>query len=356
VAVGIASLIDQAQLVSNNRRNAAIAAADWVTFVNWAIESWYKFRISLDPSLYFSTVDFTLPGGANGSTFNLDLAFAVRLSTTGPLPAFTASGGPGPGKTLTATANGALSVDGVAVVAGDLILYAPVFANATSGIYRVAAPGTAGTPYILQRYSGFDEAGPLEVQVGAIVTSTAGTTFANDPFILTAFGGTVDVSPQTWIVDDVRGRFRALHGVDVNPDTGSRYTLRSRNFRQRNQGVGWWVPTAWCPIRFYDVRANLLAITPYEQSAGNYRAYFRAAPYKFATPTDGDPLDAVLEPEVEALALLAACSADGIEENDFSDKRIKRINVIKAEVTASYQRDDGQAFQIADVEDLGNGF
>lgn len=354
MAVGIASLIDQSKLVSNNRRNLAIADADWVTFVNWGIESWYKFRISLDPALYFSTVDFALAGGAAGSTFNLDLVFVVRLATVAALPAVTAAGS-GVGKTLTEVGNGALTIDSTLATAGDRVLIKDQALPANNGIYVVTNAGTAGTQFVLTRATDFDQVGPTEVQVNAIVTPTGGLTLANDPCILTVFAGILDTSPQTWVVDDVRGRFRALHGVDVNPDTGSRYTLRSRNFRQRNQGVGWWVPTAWCPIRFYDVRANLLVITPYEASAGTYRAYYRAAPYKFATPTDGDPLDAVLEPEVEAIVKLAACNALNIEETS-EDPWVKRINTIKAEVTASYQRDDGQAFQIADVEDLGNGF
>lgn len=353
MSVLIPALIDASKLVSNNRRNGAIADADWVTFVNWAIESWYKFRISLDPALYFQQQDFTLAGGINGSTFNLDLAFVVRLATTGPLPAVTAAGS-GVGKTLTENANGALTIDGTAAVFGDRVLIKDQAAAANNGIYTVTNAGSAGTTFILTRATDFDQAGPTEVQIGAIVTPTAGATLANDPCILTTFVGIVDTSPQTWTVNDTFGRFRALHGVDVNPDTGSRYTLRSRNFRQRNEGVGPWVPTAWCPIRFYDLRANMLVVTPYESSAGNYRVYYRAAPYKFATPTDGDPLDAVLEPEVEAIVKLAACNADGIEESDADDKRIKRVNVIKAEVTATYDRDDGQAFQIADVEDFGS--
>lgn len=351
MAVGIPALIDQGKAVSNNRRNAAIPDTDWVTYINWAIESWWKFRIALDPALYFQSVDFTLAGGIAGSVFNLDLAFTVRVAIAA-LPLGGTPAGSGPGKTLTAVSVGALVADGQAMVAGDRLLYTAFGLN--SGIYTVTNPGSGVAAYVLTRAIDFDQLGPNEVQVGAMVTPTAGTTFANDPFILTALTGAPDVGTQTWAVNDVAGRFRSLHGVDVNPDTGSRYTLRSRNFRQRNESVGGWIPTTWCPSRFYDLRANMLVVTPYEASAGNYRAYYRAAPYKFATPTDGDPLDAVLEPEVEAIVKLAACNADGIEESDADDKRIKRINAIKAEVTASYERDDGQAFQIADVEDLGN--
>ncbi len=53
--------------------------------------------------------------------------------------------------TLTATGNGALTVDGVAVAANDDI---GVFGEATgshNGTYKVVQPGTSGTPYILRR-------------------------------------------------------------------------------------------------------------------------------------------------------------------------------------------------------------
>ena len=121
MSVAVASLIDQAKLVSNNRRNLAIADTDWVTFINWAVESWWKFRTALDPYLYFQQLDFTLVGGAAGSQFNLDLTFTVRMASVAALPTSTAAGA-GPGKTLTENGNGALVVDGVVAVIGDRIL------------------------------------------------------------------------------------------------------------------------------------------------------------------------------------------------------------------------------------------
>lgn len=226
MALFATNLADQAQLVSNNRRNAAIASSDWVTFINWAIESWYKFRTALDPALYFATRDVTLTGGiGTGSTIDLTTGFAP--------------------------------------------------------------PG-----------------------------------------------------------------LRAVHGLDLNPDTGQRRTIRGRNFHQRNDGVGGWVPAPYALDRKYDIRAFVLNVTTYESAAGTYRVYYRAAPYKFTSINDVNSLEAVLEPEAEAIVKLAACSALGIEETS-DDPWVRRIKEIKAEVQASYERDDGQAFQIADVEDLG---
>lgn len=223
----LSALIDGAKLISNNRRNAAIADADWVTFINWGIESWAKFRISLDPGLFFGTKDVTLTGGASGSTVNLASGF---------------------------------------------------------------------TP-----------------------------------------------------------NFRSLHGVDLNPDTSSRMTVRSTNFAQRNDGVGPWIPAPFCPVRRYDVRALTLTITPYENAAGNYRVYYRGAPSTFVGTSDTNPLDTVFQPDTEALCLLAACMALRIEETA-DDPWTRRLNEIRTETAAACDRDDGAAYQIADVEELGSGW
>lgn len=228
MSVLAAALIDQAQLVSNNRRNAAIASTDWVVFINWAVESWYKFRTSLDPALYFATRDVTLTGGVAGSSIDLTTGFT--------------------------------------------------------------APG-----------------------------------------------------------------LRAVHGLDLYPDTGQRQTVRSRNFKGRNDGVGPWLPGPLCPVRRYDIRAFTLYVTPYENAAGPYRVYYRANPYKFSSSADATPLDAVLETETEAIVKLAAMSALNIEETS-TDPWAKRVQEIKNETAAACDRDDGEAFQIADVEDLGSGW
>jgi hypothetical protein len=74
-----------------------------------------------------------------------------RLSTTVALPTYTATSGPGVGRTLTANANGALSVDSVAVAVNDRILVTAAASAPDNGIYAVTQAGSAGTPWILVR-------------------------------------------------------------------------------------------------------------------------------------------------------------------------------------------------------------
>lgn len=125
----------------------------------------------------------------------------VRLTPSSALPAASGSGS-GPGKTLTALANGALSVDGIAVSTGDRLLLNNAATggvpSADLGIYVVTNPGSAGTKYILTRATDFDTAIPGEVAVGATAIASEGTTNINIPYALQAFGGTIDVSTQSW--------------------------------------------------------------------------------------------------------------------------------------------------------------
>jgi hypothetical protein len=85
---------------------------------------------------------------------------AVDLATTAALPANTYNNGTsGVGATLTATANGALSVDSTLTVVGNRILVKNEVTQANNGVYTVTQVGSAGTPYILTRATDFDTVG-----------------------------------------------------------------------------------------------------------------------------------------------------------------------------------------------------
>ena len=85
---------------------------------------------------------------------------AVELATTTALPANTYNNGAsGVGATLTANANGALSVDSTLTVVGNRILVKNEVTQANNGVYVVTQVGSAGTPYILTRATDFDTAG-----------------------------------------------------------------------------------------------------------------------------------------------------------------------------------------------------
>lgn len=111
---------------------------------------------------------------------------SCRLATTTALAANTYNNGSsGVGATLTATANGALSVDSVAVVASNRILVKNEVTQANNGVYTVTQTGSAGTPYILTRATDFDSAGTGvdQIDAGDFFLITAGTTLANTSWV-----------------------------------------------------------------------------------------------------------------------------------------------------------------------------
>lgn len=117
--------------------------------------------------------------------------YSVRLATTAALAACTPSG-TGPGKTLTANANGALSIDGVAVATGDRVLVKNQVSTSDNGIYVVTQPGSGGTPFILTRATDMDST--ADVVTANTVYVLAGSTLRMTGWRLTpvASGSTFD--------------------------------------------------------------------------------------------------------------------------------------------------------------------
>jgi hypothetical protein len=111
---------------------------------------------------------------------------AVALATTAALPANTYNNGTsGVGATLTATANGALSVDSTLTVVTERILVKNEVAGANNGVYTVTQVGSAGTPYILTRATDFDSVGTGVDQIdeGDFFLVTSGTANVNTAWV-----------------------------------------------------------------------------------------------------------------------------------------------------------------------------
>ena len=114
----------------------------------------------------------------------LDVKGSCVLATTAALAAVTyANGTSGVGATLTADANGALSVDGVAVVAADRILVKNQAAALQNGIYTVSATGAVGSAFVLTRATDSDTS--TEFNSGAFVFVEKGTANADNGYVMT---------------------------------------------------------------------------------------------------------------------------------------------------------------------------
>jgi len=111
---------------------------------------------------------------------------ACRLATATALPSNTYNNGSsGVGATLTATANGALSVDGTLVVLTNRILVKNEANQAHNGVYTVTQVGSVSTPYILTRATDYNTAGSgvNQIDAGDFFLITAGATLANTSWV-----------------------------------------------------------------------------------------------------------------------------------------------------------------------------
>jgi hypothetical protein len=114
---------------------------------------------------------------------------ACNYATTAALAANTYNNGSsGVGATLTANANGTLTIDGYTFVSGDVgkrILVKDESAGANNGIYTLTQAGTVSLPYILTRATDFDSAGTGVDQIdqGDLMLVISGTTNSNTSWV-----------------------------------------------------------------------------------------------------------------------------------------------------------------------------
>lgn len=131
-----------------------------------------------------SAQDAATKAYVDATSSGLDVKDSVRLATTAALAANTYNNGTsGVGATLTANANGALSVDGTAVVAGDRILVKNESAGANNGIYTVTTVGSGSAAYVLTRATDADTA--TELNSGAFTFVEEGSANADNGYVMT---------------------------------------------------------------------------------------------------------------------------------------------------------------------------
>jgi hypothetical protein len=106
----------------------------------------------------------------------LDWKNSVRVATTANLAATRS------GNVLTATANGALTVDGVTVAVNDRILVKDQTTGADNGLYLVTATGDGSNPFVLTRTTDADVSS--EVTAGLYVFADQGTANADTAWVL----------------------------------------------------------------------------------------------------------------------------------------------------------------------------
>lgn len=134
---------------------------------------------------------------------------AVRVATASALPGYTFGS-----NALTASGNGALSIDGVSVQPGDRVLVTKETAgNAKyNGIFVVTDAGSAGTPWILTRAADADV--DAEVKSGLFTFVTEGTAGADSGYVLATDGAiTVNTTSLSFVQFSSAGTILAGSGL-----------------------------------------------------------------------------------------------------------------------------------------------
>ena len=113
---------------------------------------------------------------------------SCNLATIAALPTVTYNNGSsGVGATLTASANGALTVDSVTATIGNRILVKNQASDLQNGVYTVTTVGDGSTPFLLTRATDMNTSGNgyNQINSGNYFLITAGSTLANTAWVQT---------------------------------------------------------------------------------------------------------------------------------------------------------------------------
>jgi hypothetical protein len=159
----------------------------------------------------------------------LDAKTSVRLATAGALPANTRSG-----NVLTASANGALTVDGLAVAVNDRVLVRNEATGANNGLYAVTAVGSGAAPWVLTRTADADAS--AEVSPGLFTFVEEGNTMAASSWVLsTAAPVTLNTTALTFVQFSGGGTYLSGNGLQL---TGSVFSVLGTANRISVSGAG----------------------------------------------------------------------------------------------------------------------
>ena len=147
---------------------------------------------------------------ANG----LDVKASVRVATTGNLSASYNNGN----GTLTASSNGAISIDGVSLSADDRVLVKDQSTGAQNGFYKVTTVGSGSAAFVLTRTPDADAAS--ELTAGAFTFVEEGTANADNGYVLSTDGAiTLGTTAITFEQFSGAGQISAGNGLTKTGNT-----------------------------------------------------------------------------------------------------------------------------------------
>jgi len=223
----------------NPTGNIALSANTWINNLATPVED----------------ADAANKGYVDAVAQGLDIKASVGLATTSALAAYTYNNGTsGVGATITANANGALSIDGTVSSADERVLIKNETGGGApyNGIYVVTQIGSAGTPFILTRAVDFNapaeipgaftfvEYGTTNPDTGWVCTTNSPVTVGTTNIVFAQFSGAGSYTANTQAGISLTGSvFSALvDGVTTAFDGGGNIIVKaSANLTTPNIGA-----------------------------------------------------------------------------------------------------------------------
>jgi hypothetical protein len=160
---------------------------------------------------------------------------AVTVATTATLPAnyangtTDASGGLGIGATLTASANGTLTIDNILLTVNDRVLVKNQSSGLQNGIYTVTASGAAGSAWTLTRAEDANNSIAGEMAVGDFIFVVSGSVGAGTGYVLNSASTSGTPTRAIKIGTDIvtysqfsgQGTYTAGNGISITGNTFS---------------------------------------------------------------------------------------------------------------------------------------
>ena len=164
----------------------------------------------------------------------LDVKDSVRVASESDLSATYNNGTSGVGATLTADANGAISVDSVSLTSGDRVLVKAQTDASENGIYSVTTVGDVSNPYVLTRTTDADSSSEVtggmftfveegsDADAGFVLSNITGSaTIGTSDITMTQFSGAGSVTAGSGLAKS--GNTLSLNvddtTIEINSDT-----------------------------------------------------------------------------------------------------------------------------------------
>jgi len=180
------------------------------------------------------TTDAANKGYVDSVKQALDIKDSVRVASESNLSATYNNGTSGVGATLTADANGAVSIDSTSLTSGDRVLVKAQTDASENGIYSVTTVGDVSNPYVLTRTTDADSSSEVtggmftfveegsNADAGFVLSNITGSaTLGTDDLTYTQFSGAGSVTAGTGLAKS--GNTLSLNvddtTIEINSDT-----------------------------------------------------------------------------------------------------------------------------------------